>query len=76
MRSIEGQKEGAVTMENGPAEMYAQRPVQGLVTKLGGPPGNGSRNTKNEDLTPYVVTPRGRRVNHADTEGIDRAIAP
>ncbi|RLG19541.1 hypothetical protein DRN74_06675 [Candidatus Micrarchaeota archaeon] len=55
MRSIEGQKEGAVTMENGPAEMYAQRPVQGLVTKLGGPPRNGSRNTKNEDLPPKAV---------------------
>ena len=51
MRSIEGQKEGAVTMENGPAEMYAQRPVLGLVTRSGGPPWNRSRNAKNEDLT-------------------------
>jgi len=38
MPSIEGQKEGAVTMEDGFAEMHAQRPVQGLVTRLGGPP--------------------------------------
>jgi len=52
MSSIEGQKEGAVIMENGLAERYAQRPVQGLVTKSGGPPRGGSRNTKNEDLPP------------------------
>ena len=51
MHLIEGRKEGAVTMENGPAEMYAQRPVLGLVTKLGGPLWGGSRNTKNEDLS-------------------------
>jgi len=37
MRLIEGQKEGAVIMENGLAEMHAQRPVQGLVTRSGGP---------------------------------------
>jgi len=37
---IEGQKEGAMTMEDGLAEMHgggAQRLVQGLVTKSGGP---------------------------------------
>jgi len=52
MPSVKGQKEGAVIMENGLAEMRAQRPVQGLVIKSGGPPRDGSRNTKNEDLTP------------------------
>ena len=55
MRSIEGQKEGAMTMEDGLAEMHAQRPVQGLATKSGGQPWGGSRNTKNEDLTPKAV---------------------
>ena len=55
MRSIEGQKEGAVTMGNGLAEMHAQRPVQDLVTNLVGPPGGGSRNTKNEDLLLDIV---------------------
>jgi len=52
MPSIEGQEERAVTMEDGLAEMHAQRSVLGLVTGSGGPPGGGSRNTKNEDLTP------------------------
>ena len=37
MTSIEGQKEGAVIMENGHAEMHAQRSVLSLVTRLGGP---------------------------------------
>jgi len=37
-------------MENGLAGMHAQRSVQDLVTGSGGPPGGGSRNTKNEDL--------------------------
>ena len=42
MRSIEGRKEGAVTMGNGLAEMHAQRPVQNLVTRSGGRQGGGS----------------------------------
>jgi len=39
----------------------AQRPVQGLVTRSGGQPWGGSRNTKNEDLTPEAVSryPKG-----------------
>jgi len=55
MSSIEGQKEGAVTMENGLAERHAQWPVLGLVTRLGGPPGGGSQDTKSEDLLLDVV---------------------
>ena len=51
----EGQKEGAVIMENGLAEMHAQRPVLGLVTRLGGRLGGGSRDTKSEDLPLDVV---------------------
>jgi len=46
-------KEGAVTIENGPAERHGgvpQRPVQGLVARLEGQLRGGSRNTKNEDL--------------------------
>jgi len=35
MPSIEGQKKGAVIMENGLAERHAQRSVLGLVTRLG-----------------------------------------
>ena len=61
MRSIEGQKEGAVTMEDGLAEMHAQRPVQGLVTRSGGRLRGGSRNTKNEDLSPGAFTGWGAR---------------
>jgi len=57
MRSIEGQKEGVVTMENGLAEMHAQRPVLGVVIKPGGLPGGGSRNAKNEDLLLKLLTP-------------------
>lgn len=49
--SIEGQKGRAVIMENVLAEMRAQRPVQDLVTNLGWPPRDGSRHTKNEDLS-------------------------
>jgi len=61
MRSIEGQKEGAVTMEDGLAEMHAQRPVLDLVTKSGGWLRGGSRNTKNEDLSPGAFTGWGAR---------------
>ena len=57
MRLIEGQKEGAVIMENGLAEMHAQRSARGVVTKPGGPPGGGSRNAKNEDLLLKLLTP-------------------
>jgi len=59
MSLVEGQKEGAVTMEDGLAEIHAQRPVQGLVTKSGGQPWGGSRNTKNEDLTPEMTSETG-----------------
>jgi len=39
MTSIEGQKDGAVTMEDGLAEMHAQGPARGIVTKSGERPG-------------------------------------
>jgi len=39
----------------------AQRPVQGLVTRSGGQPRGGSRNTKNKDLTPEARGSRGLR---------------
>ena len=52
MNLIEGQKEGAVSMEkNGLAEMRAQWSVQGLVTNSGGPPGGESRNARDGDLS-------------------------
>ena len=55
MTPVKGQKEGAVTMRNGLAEVYAQWPVLGLVTGSGGPLWGESRDTKNEDLSPKAV---------------------
>jgi len=54
------QKEGAVIMENGLAEMHAQRPVRGVVIKSGERPGVEVE-TPREDLPSKLLTPEAAK---------------